>query len=71
MSSGRRSPSHASAPATTWRSADLGTFEGAVYQNLDPIRRRDRLGRASRLGIPYFALTDDEWEAEKADLQSL
>lgn len=25
---------------------------------------------ASRLGIPYFALTEDEWEGEMASLES-
>jgi predicted HTH domain antitoxin len=33
--------------------------------------RLDFIQRASRLGIPFFDMTEDEWEAEKAALKSL
>ncbi len=31
------------------------------------IRRLDFIQRASKLGIPYFRFTEDEWEAEVAE----
>jgi len=35
------------------------------------MQRIDFIRHASRLGIPYFALTGDEWEAEMASLEAL
>ena len=35
------------------------------------MQRIDFIKHASRLGISYFALTGDEWEAEMASLESM
>jgi predicted HTH domain antitoxin len=48
-----------------------GTISSGKAAELLGMDRIDLIQHASRLGIPYFALTEDEWEAEKADLQSL
>lgn len=47
-----------------------GTISSGKAGELLGMPRMDFIGHASRLGIPYFALTADEWEAEMASLGS-
>jgi predicted HTH domain antitoxin len=47
-----------------------GTISSGKAGELLGMPRIDFIQHASRLGIPYFALTADEWEAEMASLES-
>ena len=48
-----------------------GTISSGRAAELLGMERIDFIQHASRLGIPYFSLTKDEWEAEMASLESL
>jgi predicted HTH domain antitoxin len=48
-----------------------GTISSGRAAELLGMDRIDFIQHASRLGIPYFSLTKDEWEAEMASLESL
>jgi len=48
-----------------------GTISSGKAAELLGMERLDFIQHASRLGIPYFSLTEDEWEAEMASLESL
>ena len=48
-----------------------GTISSGKAAELLGMQRIDFIRHASRLGIPYFALTGDEWEAEMASLEAL
>jgi predicted HTH domain antitoxin len=47
-----------------------GTLSSGKAGELLGMARMDFIQHASRLGIPYFALTVDEWDAEMASLES-
>lgn len=42
-----------------------GTISSGKAAELLSMSRWDFIHHASRLGIPYFAMTEDEWEAER------
>lgn len=48
-----------------------GTISSGKAAELLSTSRLDFIQHASRLGIPFFDMTEDEWEAEKAALKSL
>jgi predicted HTH domain antitoxin len=48
-----------------------GAISSGKAAELLGMQRIDFIQHASRLGIPYFALTEDEWEAEMTSLESL
>ncbi len=48
-----------------------GTISSGKAAELLGMQRIDFIQHASRLGIPYFALTPDEWEAEILSLESV
>jgi predicted HTH domain antitoxin len=48
-----------------------GTISSGKAGELLGMPRIDFIKHASRLGIPFFDMTDDEWEAEKAALKNL
>jgi predicted HTH domain antitoxin len=48
-----------------------GTISSGKAGELLGMQRNDFVQHASRLGIPYFALTADEWDLEVASLESL
>jgi predicted HTH domain antitoxin len=48
-----------------------GTVSSGKAAELLGMQRFDFIQHASRLGIPFFAMTEDEWEAEMAALKSL
>ena len=48
-----------------------GAISSGKAAELLGMERIDFIKHASRLGIPYFALTQDEWDAEMASLESL
>lgn len=43
---------------------------GKAAKRLD-MSRREFIQYASRLGIPFFDMTEDEWQAERAEAESL
>jgi predicted HTH domain antitoxin len=47
-----------------------GAISSGKAAELLGTQRIDFIKHASRLGIPYFAMTEDEWEAEMASLES-
>lgn len=48
-----------------------GTISSGKAAELLRMQRIDFIKHASRLGIPYIDMTEDEWEAEMAALKSL
>lgn len=48
-----------------------GTISSGKAAELLGMHRLDFIQHASRLGIPYFALAEDEWDAEMSSLESL
>jgi predicted HTH domain antitoxin len=48
-----------------------GTISSGKAAELLGMERIDFIKHASRLGIPFFDMTEDEWEAEKAALKNL
>ena len=48
-----------------------GTISSGKAAELLGMPRIDFVKHASRLGIPFFDMTDAEWEAEKAALKDL
>ena len=48
-----------------------GTILSGKAAELLGTSRVDFIHHASGLGIPFFEMTEDEWEAEKAALKSL
>jgi predicted HTH domain antitoxin len=48
-----------------------GTISSGKAAELLGMQRIDFIQHASRLGIPYIAMTEDEWKAEMANLESL
>lgn len=48
-----------------------GTISSGKAAELLGTSRLAFVQHASRLGIPFFDMTDDEWEAEKAALKAL
>lgn len=48
-----------------------GTISSGKAAELLGMQRIDFIKHASRLGIPFFDMTEDEWEAEKAALKAL
>jgi predicted HTH domain antitoxin len=48
-----------------------GTISSGTAAELLGMERLDFIKHASRLGIPFFDMTEDEWEAEKAALENL
>ena len=48
-----------------------GAISSGKAAELLKISRSEFIHYASRLGIPYFALTEDEWEAERARSETL
>jgi len=48
-----------------------GTISSGRAAELLGMQRIDFIKHASRLGIPFFDMTEDEWEAEKAALKAL
>jgi predicted HTH domain antitoxin len=48
-----------------------GMISSGKAAELLGMERIDFIQHASRLGIPYFSMTKDEWEAEMASLESL
>jgi predicted HTH domain antitoxin len=48
-----------------------GSISSGKAAELLGMQRIDFIQHASKLGISYFALTEDEWEAEMASLESL
>ena len=48
-----------------------GTISSGKAAELLGMQRIDFIKHASRLGIPFFDMTEDEWEAEKATLKAL
>jgi len=48
-----------------------GAISGGKAGELLGLSRYDFIRHESDLGIPYFNLTDGEWEAEKASSRSL
>jgi predicted HTH domain antitoxin len=48
-----------------------GSISSGKAAELLCMQRIDFIQHASRLGIPFFDMTEDEWEAEKAALKAL
>ena len=48
-----------------------GSISSGKAAELLGMQRFDFIQHASKLGISYFALTEDEWEAEMASLESM
>ena len=48
-----------------------GTISSGKAAELLGMQRIDFIKHASRLGISYFGLSGDEWEAEMASLESM
>jgi predicted HTH domain antitoxin len=48
-----------------------GTISSGKAAELLGMPRIDFIKHASGLGIPFFDMTDDEWESEKATLKNL
>jgi predicted HTH domain antitoxin len=48
-----------------------GTISSGKAAGLLGMERFDFVQHASRLGIPFYQMTEDEWEAETAALKSL
>ena len=48
-----------------------GTISSGKAAEFLGMERVDFIQHASRLGIAYFSLTEDEWEAEMASLESM
>jgi len=48
-----------------------GTISSGKAAELLGTSRLDFIQHASRLGIPFFEMTADEWQAEKAALKAL
>ena len=48
-----------------------GAISSGKAAELLGMQRFDFVQHASRLGIPFFDMTQDEWEAEMAALESL
>jgi predicted HTH domain antitoxin len=48
-----------------------GTISSGKAAELLAMHRIDFIKHASRLGIPYIDMTEDEWVAEMASLESL
>jgi predicted HTH domain antitoxin len=48
-----------------------GTISSGKAAELLGTSRLDFIQHASRLGIPFFDMTEDEWQAEKAALKVL
>jgi predicted HTH domain antitoxin len=48
-----------------------GTISSGKAAELLDLSRWDFIARAGQLGIPYFDMTDDEWEAECRRSQDL
>lgn len=48
-----------------------GTISSGKAAELLGMQRIDFIKHASRLGIPYIDMTEDEWAAEKAASESL
>ena len=48
-----------------------GTVSSGKAAELLGMARQEFIGHASRLGIPYLAMTEDEWETERRRSESL
>ena len=48
-----------------------GTISSGKAAELLGMQRIDFIKHASRLGIPFFDMTEDEWAAEQASLKDL
>lgn len=48
-----------------------GTISSGKAANLLGMSRVDFIQHASRLGIPFFDMTEDEWAAERTQLETL